>query len=59
LRKKSLPRWLLIVLFVAPLVWSEYMFYVVNRWLNMMLFPIAWVGFWISLYKRRQREDKW
>ncbi|MBC7331976.1 MAG: hypothetical protein H5T91_06095 [Synergistetes bacterium] len=55
--KKRLPTWLTVILFVVPLVWSEYMFYVVNKWYSMVLFPIAWVGFWLSLYRMRQREE--
>ncbi|MCD6105001.1 MAG: hypothetical protein J7J43_04375 [Thermosipho sp. (in: Bacteria)] len=47
--RKKLPIWLKIILFLIPLIWSEYMFSVVGRWTSMILFPIAWFGFWISL----------
>jgi len=59
LPKRSLPKWILVVLFVVPLVWSEYMFYVVKKWYSMVLFFIAWIGFWLSLYRMRQRGSRW
>jgi len=48
----------MVMLFIVPLVWSEYMFYVVNKWYSMVLFPIAWVGFWLSLYRMKQQREK-
>ncbi|MCR4432879.1 MAG: hypothetical protein NUV70_02385 [Caldiserica bacterium] len=55
--------WLFIFLF--PLILSEFMFYAVGKWVSMILFGIAWVGFWLALmyrsdwaiFKNRSKED--
>jgi polyferredoxin len=47
-----IPLWGWILIFVMPLVISEYMFYVVGRTVNMILFPLAWVGFWFIIMQR-------
>jgi hypothetical protein len=49
----SIPLWGWIAIFVLPLVVSELMFYRVGRTLSMVLFPIAWVGFWVTVMQRR------
>ena len=46
------PLWVWILIFVMPLIISEYMFYVVGRTVNMILFPLAWVGFWFIIMRR-------
>jgi hypothetical protein len=47
-----IPLWGWIIIFLAPLVMSELMFYRVGRWPSMILFPIVWVGFWIAMMER-------
>jgi polyferredoxin len=47
-----IPLWGWILIFVMPLVISEYMFYMVGRTVNMILFPLAWVGFWLIIMQR-------
>jgi polyferredoxin len=47
-----IPLWGWILIFVMPLVLSEYMFYMVGRTVNMILFPLAWVGFWFIIMQR-------
>jgi polyferredoxin len=47
-----IPPWGWILIFVVPLVISEYMFYMVGRTVNMILFPLAWVGFWFIIMQR-------
>jgi hypothetical protein len=47
-----IPLWGWALIFVVPLVLSEYMFYRVGRTASMVLFPIAWVAFWITLMQR-------
>jgi len=42
------------LIFLVPLVLSEYMFYRVGRTASMILFPIAWVAFWITLMQRNE-----
>jgi len=56
LRRRGLPSWLSALLFLVPLVWSEYMFYVAGRWHGVVLFPVLWVAFWLSLSRRRGEE---
>ncbi len=46
------PLWVWIVIFIMPLVISEYMFYAVGRTVNMILFPLAWIGFWYIIMQR-------
>jgi hypothetical protein len=59
-----IPTWGWVLIFLVPLIVSEYMFYRVGRRLSMVLFPIAWVGFWYTLMRqggwpilRRQGDD--
>lgn len=51
-RFSSIPLWGWIALFVLPLVASELMFYRVGHTLSMVLFAIAWVGFWVTVMQR-------
>jgi hypothetical protein len=58
-----IPPWGWFLLFVVPLVFSEYMFYRVGRSMSMIVFPIAWFGFWVTMMHRggwgifRKRKD--
>jgi len=47
-----IPLWGWALIFVVPLLASEYMFYRVGRTMSMIMFPIAWVAFWITLMQR-------
>ncbi|MDY7041343.1 MAG: hypothetical protein SVX38_10820 [Chloroflexota bacterium] len=47
-----IPLWGWVLIFLVPLIMSEYMFYVVGRGMSMILFPVAWIGFWITLMHR-------
>ena len=47
-----IPLWGWVLIFLVPLVISEYMFYQVGRTVNMILFPLAWVGFWYIIMQR-------
>lgn len=47
-----IPLWGWILIFLVPLVLSEYMFYVAGRIASMIIFPIAWIGFWVALMQR-------
>lgn len=50
------PIWAWVLIFIVPLVLSEYMFYVGGRTASMVMFPIAWVGFWaVLVYRSRSR----
>lgn len=59
-----IPLWGWILIFLVPLVLSEYMFYRVGRRVSMILFPIAWIGFWVTVMQRagwpilKKRKDK-
>lgn len=46
------PLWLWILLFLLPLIASELMFYRAGRTISMILFPIAWIGFWAAMLYR-------
>ncbi len=58
-----IPPWGWALLFLVPLVLSEYMFYRVGRTMSMIVFPIAWAGFWVTMMHRggwpilRKRDD--
>ncbi|MBC7250035.1 MAG: hypothetical protein H5T62_07105 [Anaerolineae bacterium] len=47
-----IPLWGWLLIFLLPLIMSEYMFYVAGRTASMILFPVVWVGFWIALMQR-------
>jgi len=54
------------VIFLVPLIISEFMFYMAGRRLSMILFPVAWIGFWVAMMwrsgwpilKKRREERK-
>lgn len=48
----SRPLWVWILLFLLPLLASELMFYIAGRGLSMILFAIAWIGFWAAMLHR-------
>jgi len=47
-----IPTWGWILIFLVPLAISEFMFYTAGRRVSMILFPIAWIGFWVSIMHR-------
>jgi len=47
-----IPPWGWILIFLLPLLVSEYMFYVAGRTMSMVLFPVAWIGFWFVIMQR-------
>jgi hypothetical protein len=47
-----IPLWAWALIFLVPLIFSEYMFYMVGRTLNMILFPVVWIAFWIVIMQR-------
>lgn len=47
-----IPLWGWILIFLVPLLISEYMFYMAGRTASMIVFPVAWIGFWIALMQR-------
>jgi hypothetical protein len=59
-----IPLWGWILIFIGPLVLSEFMFYMAGRTASMILFPVAWIGFWIAIMHRsgwpiiKKRDEK-
>jgi len=59
-----IPLWGWVLIFLVPLISSEFMFYVVSKWASMILFPIVWTGFWIAMMQRsgwpilKKRKDR-
>ncbi len=51
-RFNSVPLWGWVLVFCVPVLSSEYMFHMVGKTGEMILFPIAWIGFWIALMQR-------
>jgi hypothetical protein len=47
-----IPLWGWILIFLVPLALSEYMFYMVGRMVNLILFPVVWTAFWIVIMQR-------
>jgi hypothetical protein len=47
-----IPLWGWILIFLVPLIFSEFMFYMADRVASMIIFPIAWIGFWLALMQR-------
>jgi hypothetical protein len=47
-----IPLWGWILIFLVPLIASEFMFYTADRKVSMILFPIAWIGFWVAMMQR-------
>ncbi|MGD8967046.1 MAG: hypothetical protein PVI07_06025 [Anaerolineae bacterium] len=59
-----IPLWGWALIFLLPLLISEFMFWNVGRTFSMILFPVAWVGFWYVMMQRsgwailKQRKGK-
>jgi hypothetical protein len=59
-----IPLWGWVLIFLVPLILSEFMFYRVGRTASMIIFPLAWVGFWAAMMHRsgwpilKERKDK-
>ncbi len=59
------PLWVWGLIFILPLLFSEFMFYQVGRIFSMVAFPVAWVGFWWvmmersdwAIFKQRDRNE--
>jgi hypothetical protein len=47
-----IPLWGWALIFLVPLLVSEFMFWNVRRTSSMILFPIAWIGFWYVMMQR-------
>jgi hypothetical protein len=47
-----IPLWGWVLIFLVPLLISEYMFWQVGRTMSMVLFPVAWIGFWFVVMRR-------
>jgi len=47
-----IPLWGWILLFLVPLLLSEFMFWNVRKIPSMIIFPVAWIGFWYTLMAR-------
>ena len=47
-----IPLWGWLLIFVVPLIVSEIMFYTADRRVSMILFPLAWIGFWGTMMHR-------
>jgi len=48
----QIPLWGWILIFLVPLIASEFMFYRVGKWPSMIIFPLAWIGFWAAMMHR-------
>ena len=49
---RGVPLWGWALIFLIPLVLSEFMFANAGRTSSMILFPIAWIAFWLVIMKR-------
>ena len=60
----QIPLWGWILIFLVPLIASEFMFCRVEKWHSMVIFPLAWIGFWAAMMQRsgwpilKKRKDK-
>jgi hypothetical protein len=63
-RYSQIPLWGWILIFLLPLIASELMFYRVGKWPSMIIFLIAWIGFWAAMMQRsgwpilKKRQDE-
>ena len=59
-----IPLWGWVLIFLVPLIFSEFMFYRVGRWPSMIVFPLVWIGFWAAMMQRsgwpilKKRQDE-
>jgi hypothetical protein len=49
---QRIPLWGWAIIFLAPLLLSEFMFWNVGKIPSMIIFPIAWIGFWYTIMGR-------
>ena len=60
----QIPLWGWVLIFLVPLILSEFMFYQAGRTASMVIFPLAWIGFWAAMMQRsgwpilKKRKDK-
>ena len=47
-----IPLWGWLLIFLVPLIISEFMFYTAGRRISMILFPVVWIGFWVAMMQR-------
>lgn len=47
-----IPLWGWVLIFLVPLILSEFMFYRADRKVSMVLFLVAWTGFWVTMMHR-------
>ena len=47
-----IPLWGWVLIFLVPLIASEFMFWNVGKTPSMIIFPIAWTGFWVAMMQR-------
>lgn len=47
-----IPLWGWALIYLVPLIFSEFMFWNVGKIPSMIIFPIAWTGFWIAIMER-------
>jgi hypothetical protein len=47
-----IPLWGWVLIFMIPLLISEFMFWNVGKIPSMIIFPIAWIGFWYAIMER-------
>jgi hypothetical protein len=47
-----IPLWGWALIFLLPLLLSEFMFWRVGKIPSMIVFPVAWIGFWIAVMER-------
>jgi hypothetical protein len=47
-----IPLWGWGLIFLVPLILSEFMFYRADRKVSMVLFLVAWTGFWVAMMHR-------
>jgi hypothetical protein len=59
-----IPLWGWAIVFLVPLLLSEFMFWNVGKIPSMIIFPVAWIGFWYALMERsgwpilKDRKDR-
>ncbi|MEA3376758.1 MAG: hypothetical protein U9R72_11255 [Chloroflexota bacterium] len=49
---QRVPLWGWALIFLVPLIASEFMFWNVGKIPSMIIFPIAWIGFWYAMMER-------
>jgi hypothetical protein len=44
--------WIRLLVFLIPLIASEFMFYRIGRGWSLIVFPVAWLGYWYFQMRR-------